>query len=105
VEVVPYRGRIARKLAVAAGGPAPAAMLVLRDPLKLRDTRIARLRERYGLTQAEATLAVEMLAGDGRAAAAGRCGISINTARTHLMRVFEKTGVSRQAELIRLLLD
>jgi DNA-binding CsgD family transcriptional regulator len=55
----------------------------------------------WGLTMAEARLAMEMLRGDGRAAAAERCGISVNTARTHLGRIFEKAGVQRQAELIR----
>lgn len=104
-EIVPYRGRIARKMAMAAGSSAPAAVMILRDPAKRRNGRIAMLRERYGLTPAEAALALEMLAGDGRAAAAARCGISINTARTHLMRIFGKMGVSRQTELIRLLLD
>lgn len=105
MEVFPYCAGIARMVAVAAGCPAPAAMLVVRDPDMARLARIAALRERYDLTQAEAALAVEMLRGDGRLAAAARCGISINTARTHLMRVFEKTGVTRQAELVRLLLD
>lgn len=105
MEVLPYRGGIAKKVAVAASYPAPVALLVLHDPEKVRDTRLAAFKIHYGLTPAEAKLAVEMLAGDGRAAAAARCGISVNTARTHLMRVFEKTGVSRQAELIRLLLD
>ena len=105
VKVVPYRGGIAKAVAAAASYPAPVAMLILHDPDKERAARVATFRERYGLTPAEATLAVEMLRGDGRAAAAERCGISINTARTHLIRVFEKTGVSRQAELIRLLLD
>lgn len=105
IEVVPCRAGIAKKVAASAGGPAPVAMLVVRDDDLQRRARVARLRERYGLTRAEATLTVEMLKGDGRAAAAARCGVSINTARTHLMRVFDKTGVSRQAELIRLLLD
>ncbi len=105
VEVVPYRCGIAKEVAMAAGYPAPVAMLIVHDPDKERAARVATFRERYGLTQAEAVLAVEMLRGDGRAAAAARCGISINTARTHLIRVFEKTGVSRQAELVRLLLD
>ena len=63
------------------------------------------LSERWGLTAAEARLAVEMMRGDGRAAAAARCGISLNTARTHLTRVFEKAGVRRQAELIRRMAD
>jgi DNA-binding CsgD family transcriptional regulator len=46
-----------------------------------------------------------MLAGDGRAAAANRCGVSINTARTQLTSIFEKVGGTRQAELIRALLE
>jgi DNA-binding CsgD family transcriptional regulator len=32
---------------------------------------------------------------------AGKIGISQATARTHLHRVFEKTGTKRQAELVR----
>jgi DNA-binding CsgD family transcriptional regulator len=35
---------------------------------------------------------------------AERLGISFATARTHLSRIFEKTGVHRQAELVRLVL-
>ena len=31
--------------------------------------------------------------------------ITLNTARTHLKQVFEKTGTKRQAELVRLLLQ
>jgi DNA-binding CsgD family transcriptional regulator len=50
-------------------------------------------------------MATEILKGDGRIAAATRCGISEATARTHLTSIFEKTGIRRQAELIRLLLD
>ena len=37
-------------------------------------------------------------------AAAQKLGISPNTARTHLNRIFEKTGVSNQAALVRCLL-
>jgi DNA-binding CsgD family transcriptional regulator len=39
------------------------------------------------------------------AAAAARANITIGTARTHLEHIFEKTGVRRQAELVRLLLS
>lgn len=105
IELVPYCGEIAKKLAKADGRSAPVAMLIVHDPILKRDSHIAALRERYGLTLAEAALAIEMLEGDGRAAAARRCNISINTARTHLMSIFEKTGVTRQAELVRILLN
>ncbi len=67
--------------------------------------RVQNLQQQFGLTPAEAALTIEMLKGDGRSAAAERCGISVNTARTHLTRVFEKIGVTRQAELIRVVMD
>lgn len=62
------------------------------------------LRERYGLTRAEAAFALEIVKGDGRDAAARRRGISVSTAHSHLTRIFEKTGVHRQAELVHLLM-
>jgi DNA-binding CsgD family transcriptional regulator len=62
------------------------------------------LRRRFDLTFTEAALAVEILRGDGRKAAARRCGISDATAKTHLANIFEKTGTHRQAELVRFLL-
>jgi DNA-binding CsgD family transcriptional regulator len=42
--------------------------------------------------------------GDGIQAGADRLSISRAIARTHLSRVFQKTGTGRQAELVRLLM-
>ncbi|MDQ0463968.1 DNA-binding CsgD family transcriptional regulator/PAS domain-containing protein [Caulobacter ginsengisoli] len=64
-----------------------------------------RLRLTYGLTPAEAAFALEIAKGDGKPAAARRSGIAYATARTHLSHIFDKTGVHRQAELVRLVLD
>jgi DNA-binding CsgD family transcriptional regulator len=100
VEVLPHRKNPGNPHALPA-----AAMLLFRDPGPGNAIRTESLRRRFGLTPAEAALAIEMLEGDGRSAAAARCGITINTARTHLSRIFEKTGVKRQAELIRVLMD
>lgn len=58
------------------------------------------LRVRFGLTKAEADVALEILKGDGRAAAAARLGITPATVRAHLSHIFAKTGVRRQAELV-----
>ncbi len=58
----------------------------------------------YHLTAAEARLTVDLLAGHGLAWAAGRNSICLNTARTQLKQVFEKTGTHRQAELVGLVL-
>jgi DNA-binding CsgD family transcriptional regulator len=65
----------------------------------------ALLQELFGLTAAEAGFAVEIARGDGIQAAARRRSISDTTARTHLARIFEKTGTRRQAELARLLVQ
>ncbi|MFK0161675.1 PAS domain-containing protein [Rhizobium sp. NPDC090279] len=63
------------------------------------------LSRRFGLTRAEADVAMEILKGDGRAAAGLRLGITAATVRAHLSHIFEKTGVRRQGELIRLLME
>lgn len=100
LEIQPFQAGIGNPL-----GRQAVAKLVFRKRGISRSARLHSLQERFGLTPAEAALAIEMLKGDGRSAAANRCGISINTARTHLTRIFEKTGVNRQAELIRVVID
>lgn len=85
-------------------GP-PVAIVMIADPDLDRQRRTEKLRRLFGLTNAEATLAVEIMKGDGRRAAAQRCGITDGTAKTHLAHIFEKTRTRRQAELIRLLLS
>ena len=62
------------------------------------------LRGLFGLTSSEASLATHLVQSKGLAAAAGRSSMGINTARTHLKRIFAKTETSRQAELVALLL-
>jgi DNA-binding CsgD family transcriptional regulator len=83
----------------------PLAIILVTDPERQRDARRELLRQRFGLTAAEADLALEIARGDGRKAAATRLDIAVTTARTHLTHIFEKTGVRRQAELVRLLME
>jgi DNA-binding CsgD family transcriptional regulator len=83
----------------------PSAILFITDPEATVDVHRQWLREDFGLTPAEAAVAVEVLEADGLQAAAGRLGISLATARTHLAHVFDKTGTRRQAELVRLILQ
>lgn len=61
------------------------------------------LRKLYGLTSSEARLAIMISSGTTVQEAARILSISMNTARTHLKRIFSKTGTSRQAELVRVL--
>jgi DNA-binding CsgD family transcriptional regulator len=83
----------------------PKAILFIKD-LKRPETRsLAAFSEYFGLTAAQASLARELMKGDGVTAAATRLGISRATARTHLMHIFQKTATGRQAELVRLMLE
>ncbi|MEZ5742656.1 MAG: LuxR C-terminal-related transcriptional regulator [Sphingomonadaceae bacterium] len=50
-------------------------------------------------------MALESLSGKRRKDIALTLGLSESTVRTHLSRIYEKTGAKRQAELIRLLQD
>ncbi|GJD68289.1 helix-turn-helix transcriptional regulator [Methylobacterium gnaphalii] len=62
------------------------------------------LSQRYRLSPAEVRLVLAM---DGRLAlsdVAAALGISYETARWHLKRVFAKLGISRQAELVAMVL-
>jgi DNA-binding CsgD family transcriptional regulator len=62
------------------------------------------LQDQWGFTTAEAQLAQWMMQGLSLAQAAERGGVTINTMRTHLRSLFDKTQTRRQAELVRLLL-
>jgi DNA-binding CsgD family transcriptional regulator len=81
------------------------AILFLTDPETALIADKNRWQQQFGLTAAEANLALEIVKGDGRRASAERLGISISTARAHLTHIFEKTGTRRQAALVRLLLS
>ncbi len=83
----------------------PSAIVFINDPERDIAVRSDHLREEFGLTRAEAALALEILAGRGLQVAADRLKITPTTARTHLAHIFEKTETSRQAELVRLILQ
>ena len=57
----------------------------------------------YGLTGGELRVLLALAQGLGGMEAADMLGISEPTVRTHLQRIFSKTGTSRQADLLRLL--
>lgn len=103
VDVVPLGAQTTYRHFSFLGFFQPTALLVITDPEQERDAQKRDLEERFGLTPAEATFALEIVKGGGRAAAAGRLGISVSTGRMHLTRIFNKLGVNRQAELVRLL--
>jgi DNA-binding CsgD family transcriptional regulator len=85
-------------------GHTPRAMIVARMPDALVSVRPEALRERFNLTPAEAKLAVDLAQGDPLKDIAGRRGLALGTVRAQLAAIFEKTGVHRQPELVKLLM-
>lgn len=80
-----------------------ATMLVIHDPALPMAVPAEWIMDAYGLTPAEARVALCMASGATIPEAAHKLNISTNTIKTHLRKVFAKTGTSRQAELVRLI--
>lgn len=86
------------------GGPSqPGTLILLHDPDSTPHSAVASLRAAFGLTPAEALVAELVAEGMDLATVAAKLQIALDTARTHLKRVFAKTNTHRQAELSRLL--
>jgi DNA-binding CsgD family transcriptional regulator len=65
----------------------------------------ARLRAEFGLTKAEARLALRLAEGSTLASAAQAFEVKLTTIRSQLQQVFAKTGTARQTELVATLLS
>ncbi|KWV93233.1 helix-turn-helix transcriptional regulator [Erythrobacter sp. YT30] len=102
VDVIPVRPGDNRKRDLL-NFEKPIALLQLSIPNKRIDLRLKGLAVEFGLTPAEEAVAMEIIKGDGRAATARRLSISESTVRSHLTVIFEKLGIHRQSELVRLL--
>ncbi len=63
------------------------------------------LQSMFGLTPAEAAITYTITQGCNLDEAARRSGITVSSARTYLKRIFGKTGVNRQADLIKMVLS
>jgi DNA-binding CsgD family transcriptional regulator len=59
------------------------------------------LEEVYGLSRSEGRVAALLAGGDDLMRAAGKLGIQLDTARTHLKSTFRKMHLHRQQELVR----
>jgi len=88
---------------VRAGPNAGAQCLVLlRDPSRERAAQIVDLTRHFGLTKAERGLLDILVQGTSLPDAAQMLGVARSTARTHLQRLFDKTGKRRQVDLLRM---
>lgn len=79
--------------------------LFVQDPHAAPQTEGEAFARLYGLTGAELKVLLALAPGLGAKDAARELGLREPTIRTHLQRVYAKTGVSRQSELVRLLLS
>jgi len=66
----------------------------------IMDESIDRLRSHFGLTPAEARLALHLVTGETLRSAAIKLNITYETARSSLKKIFKKTETCRQAELL-----
>ena len=79
-----------------------AVLALVSDPAWAPELPARRLQRAFGWTVAEAEVAREVASGARLSDVAERRGVGIETVRTQLKRVFRKSGVSSQAELVRL---
>lgn len=86
------------------GQSIPCATVFISDPDLKESASQQILGELFGLTPAEANLAILLARGLSLAEVSDSQHISLHTVRAQLKSVFAKTGVSRQAELVRLVL-
>lgn len=108
-------GRLVRAVVLgenANGAPAfcwvmlaDGKILISFNDNQLVKRRVEIARAIYSLTAAQAELAQLLCEGNDLAASAANLGVTVNTVRTHLQRLFDKTGTRSQAALVAKLLS
>jgi DNA-binding CsgD family transcriptional regulator len=80
-------------------------VLVAFDEPGVKAAQLERARTLFGLSPGQMRLSRLIMQGQELATAAEHLGVTVNTARTQLNRIFEKTGVHSQAALVRRLVS
>ena len=83
----------------------PVAFMLVTDPDAASAQSGATITQLFGLSAAETRVAERLMLGDSPEQAAAVLSIKTSTARWHLAALYRKTGTSRQAQLVRLLLS
>jgi len=95
---------VVRSIENLSAPPDPAALVLIVDaglPLTVSELDLQQL---YGLTSTEARLAILLAEGKTLDESCAEMGVRRSTGCTHLKRIFKKTGVRRQGELVALLM-
>ena len=82
-----------------------SAVVFIRDAERNAELESGMLRQLFDLTPAEAAEARSLTTGLSLDESAEALNISRNTARAHLRSIFSKSGITRQTELMRLMLN
>jgi DNA-binding CsgD family transcriptional regulator len=98
VLVTSIRSKEIARLADASIKDAAVLVFVI-DPANRRSIPLSQIMDAYGLTQAEARVALAASSGNTILETAQLLKLSPNTIKTHLRRVFAKTATGGQAEL------
>jgi DNA-binding CsgD family transcriptional regulator len=83
----------------------PVALLLVHAPEDAASLDCERLARFYGLTPACGRLLAGLMSGQSLAEYAKVAGLSLNTVKTQLQRIFLETGQARQSDLMRLVLS
>jgi DNA-binding CsgD family transcriptional regulator len=81
---------------------AAVAALFLTNPHAPTRAPVEVFVSHYGLTPSETRVLVALLEGKNPRAIAAAQGVAMPTVRTHLRRIYEKTGAAGQADVVRL---
>jgi DNA-binding CsgD family transcriptional regulator len=100
----PYVIHILPRTATSADPGAMTALMIIIDPEREIEPPKMLVRRLFGLTNAEADVALRVMRGDGLKPIAADLRLTRATVNTHLQHIFDKTDTHRQAELVRLLL-
>ena len=84
------------------GGGRPAVMVTIADPAVRTESAERCLAGLFGLSEAEARLAMLMYEGLALKEASIRSGVTMNTLKTQLKSIFRKTEARRQSDLVKL---
>jgi DNA-binding CsgD family transcriptional regulator/PAS domain-containing protein len=101
----PYQIRIQRSTGCQHDQLAPSGALIMfiRDPDQVVELDVLALIDSFGLTPAEASIAILITKGQAANEISISLKVSVPTVRSHIQRIMQKMGVTRQIDVVRIL--